>query len=158
MGIACPTTFQEESRSITDAEFDGKIEYSFNYSNDSRLRSAGGLNFVERNISNSAPVPLLSTTAILGDMNSEYAIPVYRGNSSLGKFGFNIKLIPSGATRDINSLVRQAKSQILPSLIPSSEYYLKDVNYNYDYNNKSFDFNAEYDYVKHRSFNDIRII
>lgn len=158
LGVACAATFQEESRSITDAEFDGKVEYSFNYSNDSRLRSSNGLNFLESNISNSAPVPLLSTAAILGDMNSEYAIPVYRGNSSLGKFSFNIKLIPSGATSDINSLVQQAKSQISKSLIPSNEYYLKNVTYNYDFNNKSFDLNAEYGYVKYRTFNDIRII
>lgn len=158
LASTCSATFKEESSSITDSEFDGKIEYSYKFTNDSRIENANGINFSEINISNSSPVPIISIYQILGDRNSEYAVPVYRGNSSLGSFSFNVKIISSEATQNINYLVQTAKSKISQSLIPSTEYYLKDVNYRYDFNNKDFSLDATYNYVRNRTLNDIRII
>lgn len=157
LGVSCDLDLVESASSITHAEFEGKVDYSFDYSTDSRLRSSGVYGYVETNYSDDLSVPLINTVGILGDRNSEYAISVYRGNSSLGQYQYSISLVPSGDSIDINTLTLAAKDEVSTSLIPSSEYYLSDASLNYDFNNKKFNFNAKYDYVLYRTLNNVLI-
>ena len=158
LNAPCTATLNEDSRSVTDSEYDGSIRYNMTYSTDSRLRSFGVASFINSSESNSMSVPIVNIYKILGDSNSEYAAPVYRGNSNLGNYKFDVNLISATSTQDLNSLVSIARSQINKSRIPASEYYLKDVSYNYNYNNRAFDFSATFDYVRNRGLNDIRIV
>lgn len=155
LGLSCSKSLLLDSKSVIDSEFERKIEYSFNYSTDSRLNT-GAYTFLETNISNSLSTPLYNNIAILGDNSSEYAIGVYRGNSSLGNYKFSINMI--GATNyDVNTLLNSAKSNVSKELIPSAEYYLKDASYSYDFNNKKFSLDTSFDYVSFRDLNNITI-
>jgi len=157
LGVPCLTSWTEDSSSVTHSEFEGRIKYNFTYSSDSRLKSTGAASFIDNSESDSSSVPITNVFQILGDMDSEYAVPVYRGNSSLGNYKFDVNLISVTSTNDLNSLSALAKTQISKSRIPSAEYYLKDVNYNYNYNSRAFDFSANFDYVKNRPLNSITI-
>lgn len=154
-GLTCSDTLLQESSSVSESEFEGKINYSFIFSTDSRL-STGTYTYIETNFSNTYSVPIVNNYQILGDINSEYAVGVYRGNASLGKYSYDVKLVPSGNV-DINTLLLSGKARIDKSLIPSTEYFLSDASYSYDFNEKNFTLGLSFDYVKYRRFNDITI-
>lgn len=151
----CSQSFLEESRSMTDSEFDGKIEYDFSYSSDSRL-NAGQYTFIESNYTDSLSTPLFNNIGIIGDNSSEYAVGVYRGNSALGNYKFEVNVKTSGSL-DINTLLQYSKTQVSKSSIPSAEYFLKDASYSYDFNNKKFNLDVGFNYVKNRTLNNIII-
>jgi hypothetical protein len=143
----CASGLFLQSSQFTDSEYDARIEYQFDYTTNNNYNVSGKIDYNELVINDSRPTPTFSQYGILWD--KQLVTPVYRGNSSLGNYGNNIVLNGTGTIQDF---INHSTGMFIS---PSGEFFVSELEFTFNPNEKEFAVNLEYSYVNYRAFKNI---
>jgi hypothetical protein len=131
-------TFRNISTSETHSEIAGKIDYAFEYTNNSSISSGPAIRRTVATISRDYNRFLSSNFNIIG---YKEVVQIQR-NKLENNYNYSITMNGKADT-DISTYLSNATA-IVAANPPSSPYYLSDVSYSYDPFSRQFTFNLTY--------------
>lgn len=151
-GTPCVSGISLMGKNFTDSEYEGIIDYSFEYTNSKNYQTPSGILYHRSGYSIDDTVPLTSVYGILND--KQYIAPVFQGNSSLGVLTNNIEVVSDGGPLGLINAMAHALTLIKTA---DTESFINELTYDFEPISSRLNLNVSYNFVKYREFSNILV-